>query len=268
MNVQLESRPPSATLRQPVLNAMAWRIVAELYRRYAVRHRLTLQETHPGLSLPGQLRLLLGPSGPRPCAVPKLLLNLGGPAGTYALEGVPGVSGEPRDFVTAMLGGDPREFVDGLCRELGLAVPQSLPKSIPSVLAVRTIAEVFARASFAPGSLRATCACVDTDIGSYVCAWAAAVGVDVRKHDAASRRQRPDPHLVAGHLFAMHEAMHGDGPLEVAEGDFVVCDLARGVLHLMHGTQRYASRDLATLYVENARRLAGAADVALKHLGR
>jgi hypothetical protein len=268
MNMQIEGNPSVDSLRLPMLNAMAWRIVAELYRRYAVWHMLTLQEAHPRLSLPGQLRLLLAPIGPRPYVVPTLLLNLGGPAGTYSLEGVPGVSGESRDFVNAMLAGDPRVLVNGISRELRLAVPQSLPRSTPSVLAVRTIAEVFARAVFSPGSLRATCACVDTDLGSYVCAWAAAVGVDVRKHDAASRAQRQDPHLVAGHLFAIHEAMYGDGPLEVAEGDFVVFDLARGVMHLMHGRQRSASRNLATLYVENARRLAGAADLALKHLGR
>jgi hypothetical protein len=36
----------------------------------------------------------------------------------------------------------------------------------------------------------------------------------------------------------------------------------------MDGARRVTSEDLATLYVENARRLAGAADLALKHLGR
>ena len=268
MNMSLESRSSGLALRLPLLNAMAWRVIAELYRRYAMRHTLTLQEAHPGLSLPGQLRLLLGPSGPRPFAVPRLLFNLGAPAGTYAIEDVRGVDGEPRDFVTPMLGGDPRAFVDGICLELGLALPRALPRSIPGVLAVRTIAEMFARASFAPGSLRATCACVHTDIGSYVCAWAATVGVDVRRHDAAPGSQRQDPQLVAGHLFAVHEAIRSDGPLEAAEGRFVVFDLGRGVVHFMDGARRVTSGDLATLYVENARRLAGAADLALKHLGR
>ena len=268
MNARLESKRIGATPRLPVLNAMAWRIVAELYRRYAMRHPMTLQETHPGLSLPGQLRLGFSTWGRKPYPVPTLLLNLGEPAGTYAIDGVPGENGRPRDFIDAMLGGDPRTFVDGICRRLGLAVPQELPRSIPSVLAVRTIAEIFARASFAPGALRATCACVDTDIGTYVCAWAASVGVDVRRIEAASGSRRQDPHPLAGHLFAVHEAMTGNGPLEAAQGRFVVFTLERGVMHSMHGTQLVASRDLATLYVENARRLAGAADLALKHLGR
>jgi len=71
--------------RHGLVLGVAWRLLTELFRRYSAEHDLRLLLTHPGISQFGQLRLLLKPRARYVESCIQLVLNLGGPTGTYVV---------------------------------------------------------------------------------------------------------------------------------------------------------------------------------------
>lgn len=63
---------------------------------------------------------------------PQLVLNLGGPSGTYSVERPGSPPSTQRDFVTPMLCADPVAFIDEIDRALGLPSPVKLDLSSPA----------------------------------------------------------------------------------------------------------------------------------------
>jgi hypothetical protein len=102
--------------RITLVSALAWRVVAELFRRYQERYDLRVSQVHPGISVRGALYLTAGSAASQ--NPPTLSLDLGGPSGTYAVlrridgnaTGAAGSSSGP--FAGPMLSQDPSRVID------------------------------------------------------------------------------------------------------------------------------------------------------------
>lgn len=262
----------NTSVRFNLLQALAWRVVAELYRRHAGKRHLRLLETHPGSSMRGQLRLLVSAhTTTAPNKSDELILNLGGPAGTADILRAGTVVLSGFDFAGPMLTDDPVVVVDRLESYLGLPKVRKLPPSTPSVLAVRTIASVLTHEWIAPQTIRGTLGLVDHSSGSRVPAWTAAFGIDHQGLTRAidSGQQTWEQAYAQVHGFvALHNTTE-DSPVLEAGPPFAAFDLQAGRIVL--GSKRTAARwiELMPRYQQQAgRRLAPVIDEVLKHLGR
>ena len=256
-------------LRFSVLSAITWRVIAELFRRHSAAHPLSIQETHPGISVRGRLHVLLDRDSVELWSWPRVAFNLGGPSGTYE------VSGDPVDYATAFLTRDPRDVIDEIGRALGLAAPKHLPAATNPTLAVRLIADTLERVALAPGALRATAALYSAHFGCRVPTWAAFAGVDV---DSLNRQANSPPSgerdafLELRHLFLIHETDSngsGEGPLDdLNKQPAVLVDLRKAEALLIASDHSTTRLDIRAAYESNGRRLASAVEAVLKHLGR
>src|SRR5687768_14950129 len=82
--MSMEASVDFKTARITLVAALAWRVVAELFRRYQARFDLRVLQAHPAISIRGSLVLTSG--SPYPWGKPALWLDLGGPSGTYRVE--------------------------------------------------------------------------------------------------------------------------------------------------------------------------------------
>jgi len=94
---------------------------------------------HPGNSQYGQLKLLVNPMVGFVQTCTQLVLNLGGPAGTYELMSN-GVEAARGDFLTPALTGHLTDALGQLEESMGLRAPLKLPPSTKPVLAMRSAA--------------------------------------------------------------------------------------------------------------------------------
>lgn len=167
------------TLRPGLALAVTWRVLTELWRRHHTTHNLRLLETHPGVSERGQLCLLVNPRPGQVMDCPRLVLNLGGPTGTFQVLASGQVQAEGR-YLWPFLTENPVLVVDRLERHLGLNAPPSLPASTPQVLMMRLIAELLSAACLDRDGLGVETAWMDWSGGVSVRPWAAYFGHDVR----------------------------------------------------------------------------------------
>lgn len=222
------------TYRFGVIQAVAWKIVAELFRRHAASHALRLVEQHPGISIRGQLRLKIDPSRPGSDEPASITFNFGGPSGTCDLRANGTTVVDGLDFVSPMLQQDPIEIVDHLEAHLGLRRPESLPPSSAPVLAVRTVSEVLSHEWLARTSLRATSGWVDASVGCSVPPWTKAFGVDLTglaDQVYAGNISWQEAHEQTHRYLAIHEATD-EGPMLVEDRPFAALDQTDGVLIL------------------------------------
>ena len=128
-------------MRITILSAVVWRIIAELMRRHGKKHDIKVLQVHPGISIRGCYHLLFDAPLDRLGDATILILNLGGPSGTYSIrrKGAPENKRES-DFFFEMLGGDAVAFLDRIDGDLGLKTSKKFPPSTPPVLVARTIA--------------------------------------------------------------------------------------------------------------------------------
>lgn len=183
-----------ASARMTLVSALAWRCIAELFRRYGSRHRLMIHQVHPGSSLRGQLVIIAG-GGTNP-GQPALALNLGGDSGTY--EVIRRVDGMPVDqrhparglFASGMLGSEPESVVAEISRSWGLpAVTGVMPPTDKAFIAVRVIAGLLERKVPEPRVWRTTSAYADSSaVGPMLSSWHEVFGD--AKHGDASRLSR------------------------------------------------------------------------------
>ena len=160
-------------MRITISSAVVWRIIAELMRRHGTKHDIKVLQVHPGISIRGCYYLLFDAPLDRLGDATILILNLGGPSGTYSIrrKGAPETERE-RDFFFEMLGGDAVVFLDRIDGDLGLKTPKKLPPSTPAVLVARTIASCLEELALSPWHMRTTTAWVDASAyGPYIAAW-------------------------------------------------------------------------------------------------
>lgn len=186
-----------SSARITLVFALAWRVVAELSRRYQHQYDIRVLEAHPGISIRGALHVTIGPLGDqdRPC----LALNIGGESGTYdILRPVGGRLRDPREspsmpFAGPMLSHDPSAIVDGISAAWGL--PRSagkLPGSHKTTIALRAVAGLLESLVFQRDGWRTTAGfCDNSAVGPMAPDWTAALGVSKELIRAATDGRDP-----------------------------------------------------------------------------
>lgn len=184
-----------STTRIGLVSFLAWRAIAELFRRYHPRHDLRVTEIHPGISVRGVLRLTVGV--PTASDSPTLSFNLGGPSGTYRVDrpvttGPGGFAQSSEvDFVGLMLACDPAVVVDEIATAWGLPpAPIPLPPSSNTALAIRVIAGLLERRVFDREPWRTTAGfCGNGAVGDMIPNWLDLLG----ENSATLRRTAEKP---------------------------------------------------------------------------
>lgn len=256
--------------RFEVIQAAAWKLMAELFRRHAATQDLRLLELHPGASMRGQIRLMVERSPATDSLPSAVTFSFGGPSGTCDVEVDGRAVLEGMDFVTPVLKQDPIETVDRLERCLGLRRPQFLPPSTPAVLAVRTLSAVFSHQWLERTSLRATSGWVDATPLCTVPGWTRIFGEDLTElGDRVSRGELSwrDAHAQTHRFLAIHETLDG-GPMFEADRAFVALEMSRGLLIFAGPSVPQRGIDLSVAYKSARRRLGPLVDEVLAHLRR
>lgn len=244
--------------RWSVLSAVAWRVVAELYRRHAHEHELRIHHIHPGLSAWGILRLQDGVAGES--ERPHIDISLGGgDNGSVSVrpwrevETPPLERWQDRNIVRELIAArDPKSVVDDVAESAGLRVDQPVPASTPSVLAVRVIAEMLERRSLSRQTLRASSGFQDS-ADPIITTWARAAPTI---HEPLG--QVPHATLrecqLANRIWALHSSLEHEGPAgdDLPRGS-VVFDLRDGSLWPASSPRERVA--LTALYEKHDRRL-------------
>lgn len=157
--------------RLTLVSALAWRAVAELFRRHRAHHELTVHQDHPGASVRGRLLVTVGSetAGRAPC----LALNLGGGiAGTWQIIrrfdaiGTSDAS-SAQDFAAGLLGARPTSIIDEIERAWGLPSRTGvLPPGDASTLTTRVIAALLERRVADIHAWRTTAGTADSATGA------------------------------------------------------------------------------------------------------
>jgi len=168
------------SLRPGLTLAATWRVLTELWRRHCGAHDLRLLHTHPGASERGQLCMLVDPRAGQVMDCPRLVLNLGGPTGSYEVHAEGRVVAEG-EYLWPTLTDDPAQVVDRLERQLGLRAPAALPASTAPVLVVRLVAELLTATCLDRNGLAIETAWMDWSGGVSVKPWAVFFGRDAKE---------------------------------------------------------------------------------------
>lgn len=139
--------------------------------------RLRLLRTHPGASLAGQLRILINPTRETLATCWQVVLNLGGPCGTYEVHAPRGLQCTG-DFLSRSISGELGTVLDEILRAVGWSRPVVMPRSLPSVLAIRSVADVLAAGWLDRNAYDIETGWFDASSGCHVMPWIAAFGLD------------------------------------------------------------------------------------------
>ncbi len=162
--------------RLTLVSALAWRVVAELFRRHRAHHELTMHQDDPGASVRGRLLVTvdLERAGRGPC----LALNLGGGiAGTWQIirrfDAIAASDvGRRQDFASGLLGARPASVIDEIERAWGLPSRRgALPPGDASTLTTRVIAALLERRIADSHAWRTTAGTADSAMGALQATW-------------------------------------------------------------------------------------------------
>lgn len=247
-------------MRLSVLNAMVWRLVAEVFRRHSPQHRFSIFESHPGISARGRLHLVLRADDSPLDRCRQVVFNLGGPSGTMDLMPVSGGAVESVPFAQWLLDRDPIEVVDAITRGLGLKVPSSIGPSSPATVAARVLSESLTRESLARKPLGVTSGWVDSSIASGHPAWMALL---------PSAGAVDDGSRIGSPFVALHEATADESPLmSIGEAPIAIVNLDGGDAALTLGQSVVTNIHLPSEFAASGRRIGPLADRLLAHLSR
>lgn len=168
----------SEVVRRRFALPVSWRLFTELVRRHGTTHALRVVQTHPGASVAGQLVLLVNPRPETILDCPQLVLNVGGPTGTYDVR-VSGSSIASGDYLWPTLAGGFGQVLNAVERCLGWQAPSSLPASSNQMLTMRLVAEVLSAMWLDRRQPAIEFAFFDWSGGCKVRSWSRALGVDV-----------------------------------------------------------------------------------------
>lgn len=249
--------------RVTLVSALAWRVIAELFRRYQRRFDLRISQVHPGISVRGALVLKVGGQNGEP--LPRLSLNLGGPSGTYSVDRrIDGRAAETRvptyvEFAGPMLREDPSKVIDQIASAWALPdAPGQLPPSNATTLSVRTIAGLLERLVFRTDAWRTTAGiCANDAVGSMIPDWLAALGVDDRtaRHAVADSSSKAADFLTR--FVLVHRTDCDSTCLRLADlrGTGWAFDVATGTAFELTSLGRTRTIDLASRYRQQKRDL-------------
>lgn len=247
-------------MRLSVLNAMVWRLIAEVFRRHSPQHQFSVFESHPGISARGRLHLVLRSENRPLDRCRQVIFNLGGPSGTMDLVHRSDIPGESFPFAQWLIERDPMEPVDSISRCFGLKVPSSIGPASPTTISARVLASALARESLARKPLRVTCGWVDTSGGSGHPAWVSLISIAGQALDGIQLGSR---------VVALHESALDETPLMTADAaPIVIVDLELGDMLLASGQQAVERIRLPAEFAANGRRAGPLAERCLAHLNR
>lgn len=254
----MSTEEASRAIRPGLALAATWRVIAELWRRHHRSHELRLRRQHPGISVLGQWCLTVHAEGQGSSEAPlTLVLNLGGPSGSYqVLRG--GEQLAEGHYLWPILTGSPLAVVDEVERGLGLQCPTPLPPSTGSVLAVRAVAEVLAAASFDREGLDVEPAWFAWSGGDDVRPWACHFGHDVPELQRCIASGRPGTEGARELIWPwMRLARAVDGQAQAGEGTASGClvDLKTGLVLISRGSAVDETLTLPAEYAQHGRRL-------------
>ncbi len=259
----MQSEALAKSLRPAVPLAVAWRIVTELYRRHYSADNLRLLRDYPGSSVNGQLRMLVNPSSGGVLRCDQLIMNLGGPTGTFEIQ-TGGRHSEEGEFLWASLSGDPIHVVDRIEQHLKLPNRSSLPKTTPAVLVMRLVSDMLAASFMDRTGLAIETAWFDWSGGSKVQPWARHFGKDV----AALQRILDIGGLWQAVYFDVADllrlARSSEGEPASSE---VLFDLNEAVALVLENDQVVEAIDLMNSYDQAERRLEPLTARILSRLG-
>lgn len=238
--------------RHALVLAVAWRLLTELFRRHSAKHDLRLLRTHPGNSHFGQLRLLLNPTVGYVQTCLQLVLNLGGPTGTYVVL-VNGNETARGDFLAPGLAGQLPTLLNEVEAAMMLRAPISLPTSTPPVLSMRVVAEILTSVWLDRQDYGLETAWFDWSGGPRVQPWASHFGVDVVRLQAdldSGKVEWEEVFLQLTDLFRL--GVTKDGAL--CDPSLVV-DMRAGVITSLNGDRPGEPFYLTQCYEEHDRRL-------------
>lgn len=237
-------------LRPGLPLAVGWRVLTELFRRHAHRHDLRLLRNHPGISLAGQLRLLLNPRVGTVTECTQLILNLGGPTGEFEVRSY-GQRIAQGDFLEPFLMGDPVELIDRIERAMGLQKPASLSASSVSTIAMRVIAELLSATCLDRRHYTLETAWFDWSGGSSVKPWVSVFGHDAT--DFQAKLESGQTHWQAVYLeFSGLLQLRQDSEAN-ATGARLVVDLNSGKAKVVARGQGIQLIDLVKAFVASNR---------------
>jgi hypothetical protein len=110
----------------------------------------------------------------------RLVLNLGGPTGTYEVHVEGRCVAEGQCLWSTLTDDDPAQVVDGLERQLGLRTPAALPASTSPVLVMRLVAELLTATCLDRNGLAVETTWMDWSGGVSVQPWVAFFGRDAK----------------------------------------------------------------------------------------
>ncbi len=245
--------------RFSIIQATAWRIVAELSRRHAKEQDLQISSLHPGSSVHGCLLLKFLGRGQHPSARQPLMLALGGPPdvrGRYVL-GFDLWNGT--DFVSPMLSAHPETLVDEIDTRLGLVTPKSLQPSTDAVLALRCIAEVLEFQALARQAVRASPAYFELNGGGLIHRWVDLCHPEIAAERIQLMQEGADTEAArawASQFVAMYPDSYDEStPEEEAPRAMAVFQLSEGTVHLAREGGLVETIDIRSAYVANGRSL-------------
>lgn len=267
MDDRSESRLQVAQhLRHGVVLAVAWKLLAELFRRYDAVHDLRLLRSHPGISVAGRLTLYVDPHGGSLYQCKQLSLNLGGPTGTFevAISGSTVTEGE---FLWPALVEDPARVVDRLESLLRLERPVALPPSSPAVVTMRVMAEMLMASLMDRRGLLLEPAWYDWSGGSRVRPWASHFEVDVvgaQKRLDAGSSDWVSIYFSVSNLFRLCFESDGGGSATTS----ALFDLETGTLLMTQGPKVRKKIDVMDTFVRADRQVEPLAADSISFLRR
>jgi len=238
--------------RHSLVLSVAWRLLTELYRRHSADHHLCLMRVHPGNSQYGQLKLLVNPKVGFVQTCTQLVLNLGGPVGTYELMSN-GVEAARGDFLTPALIGHLTDALGQLEESMGLRAPLKLPTSTKPVLTMRLVAELLTSSWLDRQEYGIETAWFDWSGGARVQPWSSHFGVDVARLQAGLECGNlgwEEVFMEVSHLFRLGTMKDGD----LCDGSLVV-NMKTGVVTSFAGNQVGKSFALQPAYRKHGSRL-------------
>jgi hypothetical protein len=247
-----------------LVSALAWRVVAELFRWHQRRLDLRVLQAHPGISMRGSLVVTIG--CPLNNSTPALCLDLGGPSGTYTVTRRVGSAAlRPRvpfsgGFAGPMLTDDPAAVIARIAEAWGLPpVPGQMRTSTPTTLTARVIAGLLERLAFDRSCWRTTAGyCDNSAVGPMVPTWLTALGQDADAIPEALDNSSIEPASRLTRFVLLHRAVSSDGiclRLAQISGSAIAFDLATGEATVLTRRGAGQSFDIPDRYAATRRNM-------------
>lgn len=207
--------------------------------------------------------MLVHPSAGGVVDCDQLVLNLGGPTGTFEVQAGGSCCGEG-EFLWAALSADPINVVDRIEQHLKLPNRSSLPKTTPAVLVMRLVSDMLAASFMDRTGLAIETAWFDWSGGSKVQPWARHFGKDV----AALQRILDIGGLWQAVYFDVSDLLRlaRSSTGEPASSE-VLFDLNEAVALVLENDQVVEAIDLMNAYDQAERRLEPLTARILSRLG-